>query len=80
MKNILYDGYMGVRLPMEVQKKRVRRVIEEELTQVQREILLDYYFSELTQTEIARRRGINKSTVCRTLHRAENRLRMFLKY
>ena len=42
MKNTLYDGYLGVRLPMEVQKKRVRRVIEEELTQIQREILLDY--------------------------------------
>lgn len=80
MKNTLYDGYLGVRLPMEVQKKRVKRVIEEELTDVQREILLAYYFGELTQAQIAAQRGINKSTVCRTLHRAEKRLRMFLKY
>ena len=80
MKNILYDGYLGVRLPMEVQKKRVKRVIEEELTEAQREILLAYYFGELTQTQIAAQRGVNKSTVCRTLHRAENNLRKFLKY
>ena len=80
MKNTLYDGYLGVRLPMEVQKKRVKRVIEEELTEVQREILMAYYFGELTQAQIAAQRGINKSTVCRTLHRAEKRLRMFLKY
>ena len=80
MRNTLYEGYLGVRLPMEVQKRRVRRVIEEELTETQREILLAYYFGELTQTQIAAQRGVNKSTVCRTLHRAENRLRMFLKY
>ena len=80
MKNTLYDGYLGVRLPMEVQKRRVRRVIEEELTEVQREVLMAYYFGDLTETEIARQRGVNKSTVCRTLHRAERRLRMFLKY
>ena len=80
MRNTLYDGYLGVRLPMEVQKKRVKKVIEEELTEVQREILMAYYFGELSQSQIAAQRGINKSTVCRTLHRAENRLRMFLKY
>ena len=80
MRNTLYDGYLGVRLPMEVQKKRVKKVIEEELSEVQREVLLAYYFGELSQTQIAAQRGVNKSTVCRTLHRAENRLRMFLKY
>ena len=80
MKNTLYDGYLGVRLPMEVQKKRVRRVIEEELTPAQRETLLAYYFGGQTQTQNALDRGVNKSTVCRTLHRAENRLRKFLKY
>ena len=80
MRNTLYDGYLGVRLPMEVQKKRVKKVIEEELSEVQREVLLAYYFGELSQTQIAAQRGVNKSTVCRTLHRAEKRLRMFLKY
>ena len=80
MKNILYEGYLGPRLPREVQLQRVRRVIAEELTDTQREMLTAYYFQELTMTQIARDRGVNKSTVCRTIHRAENKLRRFLNY
>ncbi|MBO5130559.1 MAG: sigma-70 family RNA polymerase sigma factor [Oscillospiraceae bacterium] len=80
MKNILYEGYLGPRLPREVQLKRVQRVIQEELTPLQREALIGYYFQERTITEIAEERGVNKSTVCRTLHRAEQKLRRFLKY
>ena len=80
MKNILYEGYQGIRLPREVQLKRVQRVIREELTPLQREALIAYYFQEQTITQIAEERGVNKSTVCRTLHRAEDKLRRFLKY
>ena len=80
MKNILYEGYLGPRLPREVQIKRVQRVIQEELTPLQREALVAYYFQEKTITEIARERGVHKSTVCRTLHRAEQKLRKYLKY
>ena len=80
MKNILYEGYLGPRLPREVQLKRVQRVIKEELTPLQREALVAYYFQEQTITEIARERGVNKSTVSRTLRRAEEKLRRYLKY
>ena len=80
MKNILYEGYLGPRLPRDVQLKRVQRVIREELTPLQREALVAYYFQELTMEQIARERGVNKSTVCRTLHRAEEKLRKYLKY
>ena len=80
MKNILYEGYLGPRLPREVQLKRVQRVIREELTELQREALLGYYFQEKTMTQIAQERGVNKSTICRTLHRAEEKLRKYLKY
>lgn len=80
MRNIRYDGYLGTRLPRQVQLKRVQRVIEEELTVLQRETLMAYYFQELTLEQIAKDRGVNKSTVCRTLHRAEEKLRRFLKY
>ena len=80
MRNILYEGYQGIRLPKDVQIKRVQRVIREELTELQREALLAYYFQEKSITEIARDRGVNKSTVCRTLHRAEEKLRRYLKY
>ena len=80
MRNIPYEGYQGIRLPKEVQLKRVQRVMREELTALQREALLAYYFEEKSITEIARDRGVNKSTVCRTLHRAEEKLRRYLKY
>ena len=80
MKNILYEGYLGPRLPREVQLKRVQRVIQEELTDLQRQTLVAYYFQEQTIAQIAQDRGVNKSTVCRTLHRAEEKLRRYLKY
>ena len=80
MKNILYEGYLGPRLPREVQLKRVKRVMQEELTPLQRETLIAFYFQEQTLTQIAADRGVNKSTVCRTLKRAENKLRRYLKY
>ena len=80
MKNIPYEGYKGIRLPKEIQKQRVNRVIMEELTPIQREVLIAYYTQEQTMTQIAKDRGVHKSTVCRTLHRAEAKLRRYLKY
>ena len=80
MKNILYDGYLGPRLPQSIQMERMQRVIEQELTSLQREALVSYYFNGQSLTEIAALRGVNKSTVCRTLHRAEQKLRRYLKY
>ena len=80
MKSILYDGYRGPRLPKQVQLQRVKRVIDEELTELQRQTLIAYYFQDQTIPQIAEDRGVNKSTVSRTLHRAEDKLRRFLKY
>ncbi len=80
MKSIRYEGYLGPRLPREVQVKRVQRVIREELTELQRYTLTAYYFQQQTLAQIARDRGVNKSTVCRTLKRAEDKLRRYLKY
>ncbi len=80
MKNILYDGYLGPRLPRQIQLERVQRVIREELTPLQRQTLTDYYFNRMTIPQIAATRGVHKSTVSRTLHRAEDKLRRYLKY
>ena len=80
MKNTLYEGYRGPRLPKQVQLQRVQRVIREELTELQRQTLIAYYFQEQTIPEIAAERGVNKSTVSRTLRRAEEKLRIYLKY
>ena len=80
MRNTLFDGYEGPRLPREVQLRRLKRVIEAELTDCQKRTLTAYYFRQLTIPEIAREQGVNKSTVCRTLHRAEQKLRRYLRY
>ena len=79
MTNIPSD-YSDVRLPRQVQMRRMERVIRDELTALQREVLLAVYYGGKTQAEIAEERGVNRSTVCRTLHRAEERLRRFLRY
>ncbi len=80
MRSTFYDGYEGPRLPPQVQMKRLNRVIEMELTPIQREILIAYYFQSKTMEQIAQERGICRSSVCRTLHRAENRVRRCLRY
>jgi len=80
VKNILYEGYLGPRMSREMAMERIRRVVREELTDMQREILVAYYFQDQNIPQIAKDRGVNKSTVSRTLHRAEDKLRRYLKY
>ena len=80
MRNIPYNDATGLDLPKEIQLRRMQRVMEAELTPPQREVLMLYYFEELRPAEIARIRGVNRSTIVRTLRRAEKRLQKFLKY
>ena len=80
MKSTPYDGYRGIRLPKEVQWRRVRAVIREELTDRERQTLTAYYIDRRTVPQIARDQGVNKSTAWRNLKRAENKLRRFLRY
>lgn len=80
MKNILYDSELGLNLPREVQLRRIQRVMEQELTEMQRQTLMLYYFEDKRLSEIARIQGIHRSTALRTLRRAEDRLRRYLRY
>ena len=80
MKDILYEGYEGPRLPPSVQMQRIRRVIEMELPQKQREVILAYYFQDKTIPQIAAERGIQRSSVSRCLRRAEKKVRLCLRY
>lgn len=80
MENTPFNFDSGLHLPRDVQLQRVKRVIEGELTDLQRETIIAYYFQQKNISCIARERGVNKSTVCRTLHRAEARIRRCLKY
>lgn len=79
-KNTLFEGNASLRLPKQVQLARVNRVIREELSPLQRQTLIAYYIEGRNIPDIARERGVSKSTVSRTLHRAEDRLRRFLQY
>lgn len=79
MKNIDYE-YLGPRLSREVQLRRLRRVIDQELTEQQRRAITEYYLERKSMTQIAHERGVNKSTVCRTIQRAERRLQRCLRY
>ena len=79
MRNIRFDA-PSLRLPKKVQSERLHRVIREELTPMQRYTVIAYYFQAQSIGEIARQRQVNKSTVSRTLRRAEDKLRRFLQY
>ena len=79
MKNTLFEGFFR-QIPREQQIRRIKQVIHEELTELQRYTILAYYFENKTLLQIAEERCVNKSTVCRTLRRAEDKIRRFLQY
>ena len=61
-------------------RRNLRQARDRELTTRQRQILILYYDRGLTMAQIAGRLGVNRSTVCRTLHRARDRLYRYLRY
>ena len=80
MKNIVCEEYFGARLDRQTQLRRVKRVIARELSSSQKQVVEGIYYENLTQAELARRLGVNRSTVCRTLRRAQSRIRRCLAY
>lgn len=80
MKSIQFEENPSFRLPPKVLQKRLHQVIQEKLSENQREILIAYYFQQKSTPKIAAERGVSVSTVCRTLHRAEENLKQYLKY
>ena len=71
MRNIPSDNLERLRL--------VRDIMERELTALQRQTMEDYYLNGMTLEQIAKERYVNKSTVQRTLKRAEETIRRFLR-
>lgn len=61
------------------QIKRMKAAIRDELTELQRYTLVAYYFENRTLIQIAEERSVNKSTICRTLKRAEDKLKRLLQ-
>jgi len=64
----------------EQMKSTIAMAIREELTQVQQKYLTMYYFDNMAIQDIADECGVNKSTVSRTIRRAEDRLAKVLRY
>ena len=58
----------------------LREIILTELTPRQRQVFLAYHAQKLNVTQIAKQLGVHKSTVSRTLRRAEARIGRFTKY
>ena len=61
-------------------RRNMRLVRERELTPRQQEMLHLYYDLGLTIPQIAKEKGLNKSTVSRTLARGRERLKRYLQY
>ena len=80
MKNTLFENPLWKQIPREQQMRRIKDVIREELTELQRYTLVAYYFEDRSILQIAEERSGNKSTVLRTLRRAETKLQRYLKY
>lgn len=67
-------------IPSDTQGKLelVKLIMERELSELQRQTLIDYYMHGMTMTQIARERGVAPSTVYRTLARGMERIWRFL--
>lgn len=57
-----------------------RVAVRDELTEQQCTYIMAYYFERLTMEEVSERFAVNKSTVSRTIKRAEQRLQRVLRY
>ena len=80
MKSTRSEKIAALGLSRAEQSRRLRRILQEELTELQRWTLTAYYFERKTSPQIARERNVSNSTVCRTLRRAEDKVKRFLKY
>ena len=61
-------------------RRNLKRVRDVELTDRQAEMIHLYYDLGMSIPQIAREKGLNKSTVSRTLARGRERLKRYLQY
>ena len=60
--------------------KIMRNIIENELSERQRQMIILYYFNRLNVPEIAETLGVNRSTVSRTISRGRRNIMEKMKY
>lgn len=73
-------GRNGNEEHLELAQRALHDILEHDLTDRQRELLMLYYYEKRSEKEIAHQLGINKSTVSRTLDRAKSRIRKHLRF
>lgn len=61
-------------------RRNLKKAIDQELTWRQQTMLLMRYSENCSQTDVAARLGVDKSTVSRTLARARKKLARVLQY
>lgn len=61
-------------------KRNLTHALRQDVTQRQREYMILYYGQGMSMEAIARKCGVNKSTVSRTLKRGRQRLYRCLRY
>lgn len=67
-------------LRLERLKRNLRQAREQELTPRQKQMVEMHFEQNMSVSEIAQDLGVNVSTVSRTLKRAKDRIRRYLKY
>ena len=80
MKNTLYEQFTNMRFPAEVQRRRIRAVMERELTETQRRAIQGYYFEGRSIREMARQQGVRPSSVWKAIQRGLRRMARCLRY
>ncbi len=61
-------------------RRLISDIIKTELTENQRELVMEYYYNGKTIEEIAKQKGVNKGSVSRSLKRARERVATTLRY
>ncbi len=61
-------------------KKALKKVIEEQLSARQKEMIVLYYYKQMDMTEISKLLNVNVSTVSRTINRAKNNIFKYMQY
>ena len=80
MKTIPFELFNSDLFPPEVQRKRVRKVMDNELTQTQRDVIESYFFENKTVRAIALEREVQPSSVSRAIKRGLRRMARCLRY
>ena len=76
----LRDNSEDNSLRLERLRRNLRQAREQELTPRQKQMLEMHFEQNMSVSEIAQDLGVNVSTVSRTLKRAKDRIRRYLKY